>query len=595
MENDNNRNTIAFVAIALVLVVAYQIFIAGPAAKRAEAQRAVAAAAQTQAPAAPTVTHLTRNQALAQTPRVQINTPTLQGSISLVGARIDDLFLRQYKASLDKGAPPVELLRPSGAEHAYFVMTGWQGVAGAPGPSSVWTQTGGGALSVDQPVMLTFSSPGLVFQRTIAIDKQYMFTVTDTVTNQGAAPVSLIPNGVVQRDDIPAGLGANNIVHEGGIGILDKQLREEKYGAWKKKGDEHFDAVTGWLGITDKYWMASLIPPAAEKVNADFKVAPTEGLNVYAASYTGAPVTIAAGQARSFSTRLFAGPKSRSLLNSYADVPRFEDAIDWGHLYPLTKLIHSMLDYFHKIAFGQNFGLAIMMLTVAIRLVMFPLANKSYEMGVKMKKLQPQLQELQKKNKDDPAAQQKEMMALYAKEKVNPITGCFPIFLQIPVFYTLTKLFTVTIDMRQAPFFGWIHDLTAPDPSTIWNLFGIIPWDVFHTPWVVAAIGLPFVGQIIGTVLHVGVWPLAYGASLWLSQSMTPQTGIDPTQQMIFKLMPILFTFILAQYAVGLLIYWTWSGLITIIQQYIIMRRFKVENPIDDFIGRITGKPATTR
>jgi YidC/Oxa1 family membrane protein insertase len=588
MENDNNRNTIAFVAIALVLVLAYQFFITGPAQKRAEAQRQQAAAAQVQAPAVQVATHLTRDAALAKTPRIQISTPTLQGSISLVGARLDDLFLRQYKASLDKGAPPVELLRPSGAEHAYFVMNGWQGIVG---PDSVWTQTAGGVLSVGAPVTLSFTNGGLSFERTIAIDKQYMFTITDTVTNQSAGPVSLVPNGTVQRDDIPPGLGANNIVHEGGIGMLDRVLKEEKYGAWKKKGDERFDAVHGWLGVTDKYWMAALIPPAAETIAADFKVQPVSSVNVYAASYTGAPVTIAAGEARSYSTRLFAGPKVRGLLNSYADVPKFEDAIDWGHLFPLTKLIHSMLDYFHRIAPWKNFGLAIMMLTVAIRLVMFPLANKSYEMGVKMKKLQPQLQELQKKNKDDPAAQQKEMMALYAKEKVNPITGCFPIFLQIPVFYTLTKLFTVTIDMRQAPFFGWIHDLTAPDPSTIWNLFGIIPWDVFHTPWVSAAIALPFVGTIIGTVLHVGVWPLAYGFSLWLSQSMTPQTGIDPTQQMIFKLMPILFTFILAQYAVGLLIYWTWSGLITILQQYIIMRRFKVENPIDDFIGRITGKP----
>ncbi|MEO8927409.1 MAG: membrane protein insertase YidC, partial [Caulobacteraceae bacterium] len=215
----------------------------------------------------------------------------------------------------------------------------------------------------------------------------------------------------------------------------------------------------------------------------------------------------------------------------------------------------------------------------------FPLANKGFEMGVKMKKVQPELKALQAKFKDDPAAQQKEMMALYAREKVNPVTGCLPILFQIPVFYSLTKLFTVTIEMRHAPFFGWIHDLSARDPTTVMNLFGLIPWDPSAAP---------LIGGILGGLLHVGVWPVAYGLVTWLSQSMTPQTGIDPTQQMLFKLMPIMFTFILAQYAVGLLIYWTWSGLITIIQQYVMMRRFKVDNPIDDFLGRFSAKPETS-
>jgi YidC/Oxa1 family membrane protein insertase len=225
------------------------------------------------------------------------------------------------------------------------------------------------------------------------------------------------------------------------------------------------------------------------------------------------------------------------------------------------------------------------MSTIVIRLITFPLANRGFEMGVKMKKIQPELQALQKKYKDDPAAQQKEMMALYQREKVNPVTGCVPILFQIPVFYSLTKLFTVTIEMRHAPFFGWIHDLSAPDPTTFVNLFGLIPWDPSTTP---------LVGGILGGFLHVGVWPLLYGFSMWLTQLMTPQQGIDPTQQIIFKMMPIMFTFILAQYAVGLLIYWTWSSLITILQQYVMMRRFKVDNPIDDFFGRFQAKPRAT-
>jgi YidC/Oxa1 family membrane protein insertase len=244
-------------------------------------------------------------------------------------------------------------------------------------------------------------------------------------------------------------------------------------------------------------------------------------------------------------------------------------------LWFLTKPIFYLLDFFYQRV--GNFGVAILMLTVVIRLVTFPLANRGFEMGVKMKKIQPELKALQAKYKDDPAAQQKEMMALYAREKVNPITGCLPVLFQIPVFYSLTKLFTVTIEMYHAPFFGWIHDLSAKDPTTIMNLFGLIPWDPSSAP---------LVGFILGGLLHVGVWPLLYGFSMWLSQAMSPQTGIDPTQQMLFKLMPIFFTFILAQYAVGLLIYWTWSSLITILQQYLLMRRFKVDNPIDDFLGR---------
>ena len=283
---------------------------------------------------------------------------------------------------------------------------------------------------------------------------------------------------------------------------------------------------------------------------------------------------------------MFAGAKTVPVLDAYGKTlgaPRFDDAVDWGILWFLTKPIFLLLDFFyHHVG---NFGVAILMLTVVIRLITFPLANRGFEMGVKMKKIQPELKELQARHKDDPAAQQKEMMALYAREKVNPITGCLPVLFQIPVFYSLTKLFTVTIEMYHAPFFGWIHDLSARDPTTIMNLFGLIPWDPSMTP---------IIGGILGGLLHVGVWPLLYGFSMLLSQAMSPQTGIDPTQQMLFKLMPIFFTFILAQYAVGLLIYWTWSSLITIAQQYLMMRRFKVDNPIDDFINRFRGRREAT-
>jgi YidC/Oxa1 family membrane protein insertase len=280
---------------------------------------------------------------------------------------------------------------------------------------------------------------------------------------------------------------------------------------------------------------------------------------------------------------MFSGAKTVPVLDAYGKalhIPLFDDAVDWGNLWFLTKPIFALLEFFYQHV--GNFGVAILLLTVVVRVVTFPLANRGYEMGIKMKKIQPELKSIQTRLKEDPPALQKEMMALYQREKVNPVSGCVPVLFQIPLFYSLTKIFTVTIEMRHAPFFGWIHDLSARDPTTLFNLFGLIPWDPSAAP---------LIGGILGGMLHVGVWPLAYGLSIWVSQSMTPMTGVDPTQQALMKFMPIMFTFIMAQYSVGLLIYWTWSSVITILQQYIMMRRFKVDNPIDDLLRRFTAKP----
>jgi YidC/Oxa1 family membrane protein insertase len=595
--NDDNRNLIAFVIIAVVLVIGYQTFILGPAAKRQQAQRAAAEAAQkVETPLAAVPANLSRPEALAQSLRISIDTPSLYGSISLRGARIDDLFLKLYRESIDKNSPPVELLRPELMKSAYFAELGWVGanLPDVPTPDTVWTVAQGGPLSPGRPVVLTHAgAEGLTFTRKIEVDPVSMFTITDTVTNQGAVPVTLASYGSVQRQGLPEVLAQSGIVHEGAIGVLDGNLKLRKYSAWKKEADKPVDGTSGWLGITEKYWMTALIPPSSEKIAPKFHVTTRNGVDVYETNYTAQPRAVPPGGQISETVHVFAGAKTVPVLTGYKQslgVPRFEDAVDWGFLWFLTKPIFFLVDYFYSLV--KNFGFAILMLTVVIRAIMFPLANKSFEMGTKMKKLQPQLQELQKKFKDDPQAQQKEMMALYAREKVNPLTGCLPIFLQIPVFYSLTKLFTVTIEMRHAPFFGWIRDLSAPDPTTIWNLFGLIPWDVVHSPPILWLIHLPFLGGILHSIFFLGAWPLFYGCTMWLSQAMTPQTGIDPTQQMLFKLMPVIFTFILAQYAVGLLIYWTWSSFITILQQYIIMRRFKVDNPIDDFLARFSPKPA---
>jgi YidC/Oxa1 family membrane protein insertase len=591
MQNDN-RNLIAFVIMTAILIIGYQLLILGPQEKVARAARARAQAEAPAAAAAPAaIPLLTRAQALAASPRVAIDTPALSGSIALKGARIDDLFLKTYHTEWPKTSPPVELLRPEGMAEAYFAEQGWVGanLAGLPTPQTVWTLASGGTLSPAHPVVLTYAAPGgLRFSRAIAVDDHAMFTITDTVTNPTGEAVTVAPFASVKRIGLPSDLAKSNIVHEGAIGVLgptSHDLHQEGYKNWKKKGEENWPSTGGWLGITEKYWMMAFIPGQSEHIEAKIRVGadPVSHDDIYAAEYLAVARAIAPGQSTTEVSHLFAGAKTVPLLNSYTKalgIPRFDDAVDWGILWFLTKPIFTLLEFFYQHV--GNFGVAILMLTVVIRLITFPLASKGFEMGVKMKKIQPELQALQKRLKEDPAAQQKEMMALYAREKVNPVTGCLPILFQIPVFYSLTKLFTVTIEMRHAPFFGWIHDLSARDPTTILNLFGLIPWDPATAP---------LIGGILGGMLHVGVWPLAYGCAMLLSQSMTPQTGIDPTQQMLFKVMPILFTFILAQYAVGLLIYWTWSSLLTVLQQYVMMHRAKVDNPIDSFFGRFSAKP----
>lgn len=594
MQNENSRNTIIFLVCAALIMGVYYFMVMRPQAEMRRQQQVAAAeekaatatdAGLTPGSAAPTAFVADRAQALGTAARVPIQTPKLKGSLSLQGARIDDLYLTDYKETLDRNSPPVELFRPQGMEHAYFAQFGWSGpnvAGGVPGPNTPWTLTKGATLTPTTPVELTWDNgAGLRFTRVIAIDAQYLFTVTDTVANLSGQPITIAPYGRVERQGVPADLGKQMILHEGAIGVFgaDGKFATEqvKYKDWAKKPRIENQSTGGWLGITDKYWMAALIPDQKETIEGRFAVRDATGLNVHEAAMLGATRTIQPGRQIEETQRLFAGAKRNEILAGYEksqDLPRFVYAIDWGMFWFLTRPIFMVVEFFYGLL--GNFGLAILALTVVVKLVMFPLANKSYESLSKMRTLQPKMEEIKKKHGSDPQKQQQEMMALYQREKINPLAGCLPILVQIPVFYALYKVLFVTIEMRHAPFFGWIRDLSARDPSTIWNLFGAVPWDPAT---------LPLLGSILNGPLHLGVLPIVYGLTMWLQQSMNPPAQ-DPMQRQIFAFLPFVFTFIMAPFAAGLLIYWAWNNILSIAQQYVIMHRFKAENPIDTFLAR---------
>jgi len=604
MEKESNRNTIIFFVCALALLFGYDQFVMGPAEKHKALEAKQAAALQQKlhpgvplAPgAAPQAVYIPLEKALAASPRVKIDTPALTGSIALKGGRIDDLDLKGYRETIDPNSPLVQLLRPEGADHAYFVQTGWTGanLSGLPDENTIWTAPDGAVLTPSSPVTLTYAAPsGIVFTRTLAVDDKAMFTITDQAVNHGAAPIALAPYGSVQRfcpasdkdPCLPPGAIRSGVVQEGAIGWLGARLKQDKYSSWKKKAEPEVTPSTGgWLGITDKYWMAALVPDQNQQIQGTFRVTPSPTVNVFEANYVGPLKTAAPGAAVVQTVHLYAGAKTVPVLSGYQrslGVPEFDQAVDWGNFWFLTRPLFSVVEFFYQHV--GNFGVAILLLTVTVRLIFFPLANKSYESLTKMKKVQPQLTLIKERNAKDPAKQQKEMMELYQKEKINPFMGCVPMLLQIPVFFALYKVLSVTIEMRHAPFFGWVHDLSARDPTSFVNLFGALPFD----PLLV-----PVIGTVLAGPLHIGLWPLAYLVTMWLTMSMSPQTGIDPAQQKIMQFMPLIFMFSISGVAVGLVIYWAWSNVLSIVQQYIIMRRFKVDNPIDQIIRRVSGKTA---
>ncbi|MBR9972358.1 membrane protein insertase YidC [Magnetospirillum sulfuroxidans] len=506
-----------------------------------------------------------RVDALNSAQRIRINTPTLHGSLSLTGAKLDDLTLAGYRETPDPNSKEIELLSPAGSANPYHAEFGWvpadAGVK-APGADTIWNVTLGGELSPSSEVVLNWDNgEGLRFVRTISVDENYMFQVAQRVENYGPKPVTLHPYALVSRTGTPHTAGMY-ILHEGPIGVFDGTLKEHKYADLKKLGTERSKSVGGWVGITDKYWLTALVPDQKAELTGRFVYQQVDNSDRYQVDFTGAAKVVQPGASDEVTFHLFAGAKQLSLLDAYAEkfgIERFDLAIDFGWFYFLTKPFFYLLKMMHT-ALG-NMGLAILALTVLIKAVMFPLANKSYASMSKMKLLQPQVKALQERFGDDKMRLQQEMMALYKKEKVNPVSGCLPILIQIPVFFALYKVLFVTIEMRHAPFYGWIHDLSAQDPTTVFNLFGLIPWD--------PALYLP-------AFLHIGVWPLVMGVTMWLQQKLNPQPA-DPIQAKMMMFLPIVFTFMLGQFAAGLVIYWAWSNTLSIAQQWVIMRRYGVK------------------
>ena len=516
-------------------------------------------------PAAPGTQPMTVAPPQRDVPRVAISAPRVQGSINLMGARLDDLVLRDYHVEVALTSPLVRLLEPRVDPQPNYAQFGWTGDAGVrvPDLDALWTASAS-ELTPSSPVTLSWDNgAGQVFEIALAVDGDYLFTAEQRVRNTGSAAVVMHPWSRIRRDYKPVTAGYY-ILHEGLLGVLNGKLEEQTYDDAKSKAEKTKDAslklatTGGWAGITDKYWLTALIPDQAVPVTASFRHVLENNADRYQVDFVAAnPVTAEPGATAASTTRLFAGAKEVHLLDRYEQdlkLPNFDKAVDFGWFYYITKPIFYALDWLYQIT--GNFGVAILIFTVFAKLVFFPLANYSYRSMSKMKLLAPKMAEIRERLKEDPQAMQAAIMKLYKTESVNPASGCLPMLVQIPVFFSLYKVIFVTIEMRHAPFFGWIKDLSAVDPTNVFNAFGLIPFDP---------------GQY-SNLLHLGVWPLIMGVTMFVQQKLNPPPP-DPVQARIFQFMPIIFTFMLASFPAGLVIYWSWNNLLTIAQQWTIMRR----------------------
>ena len=595
---ENNRNFFITIALSVLILTLWQVFYMNPRIeserKAAEIEAARVEQEKKDTPENPPATGgavpggvpgtdgtsaANREAALAASQRIRIDTPSISGSINLTGGRIDDVRLKHYHLTVDDNSPTIELLNPSvlpNGQYAELGFVGNEATGTVPGPDTVWTVDGNQALTPSTPVTLTYTNnTGLTFKRTISIDDNYMFKISDTVTNSGTEPISLSSYGRVTRFDKPT-TASVYVLHEGLIGVTGEEgLSEIKYSKIEEeKQVKPGKSTDGWLGITDKYWAAALVPMSKLTFQPTFSFFDDNNRPRYQSDFLTDPIAVAPGQSQTVDTLVFAGAKEVGKINAYEkeyNIRQFDLLIDWGWFYFITKPMFWLIDNLYKLL--GNFGLAILATTVLVKAVFFPLANKSYKSMANMKKMQPKMLEIREKYADDKMKQQQAMMELYKTEKINPLAGCWPVLIQIPVFFALYKVLYVTIEMRHAPFFGWIQDLAAPDPTSLFNLFGLLPF-------------------VVPQYLHIGVWPLIMGVTMFLQMRMNP-TPPDPTQAMIFNWMPLIFTFMLASFPAGLVIYWAWNNLLSIIQQGVIMKRQGAKIELwDNLTGLFRRKPS---
>ncbi len=601
-----NRNVILAVVLSIAVLFGWQFLVAGPQMQRAQERAQILAAQQAEADAALAVTanaatgepgaiigatgnevYPDRPAAIAATARVKINTLDLAGSINLLGARLDDLELKGYTETVDPTSPIITLLTPSGVPNAYFIEQGWVPANGAtvlvPDNASLWTVDGAATeLTEKSPVTLKFDNgAGLIFRRTFALDEHYLFTVTQTVENQSATEVQLFPFARIARHDTPK---VQNffVQHEGPTGVLAaNNLISKKYADLQHDVQIDLAATSGWLGFADKYWATAVLAKPGVSLNARFLWSnPTGTKDIYQSSYVEtAPVVVAPGATGTNASYIFAGAKEEVVLSGYQaqyGFDRLDLLIDWGWLHFLTWPMFKVLTFLNSII--GNFGVAVLCLTVIVKGLFFPLASRSYASMAAMRRVQPEMKAMQERFKDDKPGQQQAMMELYKREKINPLSGCWPLLIQIPVFFSLYTVIFISLEMRHAPFFGWIQDLAAPDPTNIFTLFGLIPGDPTTLP-------------LIGSFLHLGVWPVIMGITMWVQMKLNPPPP-DPTQAMIFSVMPIIFTFMLGTFPAGLVIYWAWNNTLSVTQQWYIMKRHGAEvNLLGNILDAFKRKP----
>jgi YidC/Oxa1 family membrane protein insertase len=575
MHNDDNDYRRIFVAVflAATLLIGWQAAVEWPKrqklaayqiemAKKQEAEKIEYAKHTPSKEIVEENPNLSRAERLTTSPRLAVRSPTLHGSLNLKGARLDDLTLVKYHETADDMSPEVTLLTPAGDAQAYFIQAGWisaDGKTKVPSSDTLW-QADKKELSPKTPVTLTWNNgEGQVFEIHLALDERYMFTLTQNVKNSGGNTAAVIPYAYINRS-YEESAKRYAILHEGPMGVMEGSLEELTYQQLREKGNRVFENASGWLGITDKYWLTTMIPQGTFK--ATFSHYEKNGKNRYQVDYLGSAQTLAPGASAEQRLLVFAGAKELAAIDSYAEgdakaqlppIPLFDRAIDFGSLYFLTKpMLQTLTFFYHHIG---NFGVAIMLLTILVKLLMYPLANKSFHSMASMRELQPQIVKINERYVDDAIARNKAIMELYKKEKVNPASGCLPLIIQMPVFFALYKVLYVSLEMRHAPFFGWIHDLSAPDPSNIFTLFGLVNWD--HPNW-----------------LHLSIFPMAMCATMVIQMRLQPKPT-DPVQAKMMTVMPFFFLFMFVSFPAGLVVYWTWSNFLSIVQQQVISRQHK--------------------